>query len=494
MAQPEQLVIKPDLNSPNNQTHTPTFDIDQIWKSIDAQLQMYISKRNYKVWFKDFYLSKIDDNGIAEFSTNNSQAKEWIEDNHRALIKKILLEITGRKLEVLFTIRSGIQREVTETQTEVRSKHKYEYYDPNQGGEVDIFSSNQIQTESGKEKRIRDAQLNPKYTFETFVVGSHSRLAHAVAEAIVDGVGTVYNPVFFYGSTGVGKTHLMQAIGNAVIEKHPDKKVVYTSTEQFLNEMIEAIRTKNNIDFRKKYREVDLLIIDDIQFIETMAHTQEEVFNTFNTLYQANKQIILASDRPPNEIKSLSDRLRSRFSGGMVADIQIPQYETRMAILKQLVNTNSVNIENNVLDLIAKNIESNVRELEGAVTKVISITRLGQIPDQEMIAKMLQFDLESKRRRIKPERIIEVVCAEFDVTKKEIKGKRRTAYIALARQVVMYLLREVLGLPLEKVAREVNRTDHTTVLHACEKIEKKIGDEERFNEKIEKCKQELNNY
>lgn len=487
MAQPEQLVIKPEISKTNTPTHTQTFNIEELWKMINEQLKMYVSKRNYATWFTGFYLTKID-NGIAEFSSDRVYARDWIEENHRALIKKILVEVTGQKLEPIIAIRSGIER----SEKVEKKKGDYEYYSPETG--TDIFSSNQIDTPNDKEKRMREAQLNPKYVFDSFVVGTRSQLAYAVAESIIEGVGTTYNPVFFYGPTGVGKTHLMQAIGNAVIDKYKDKKVVYTSTEQFLNEMIEGIRTKTNEAFRKKYREIDLLIIDDIQFMETLPHTQEELFHTFNTLYQANKQIILASDRPPKDIKNITDRLRSRFAGGMVADIQMPAYETRMAILKQLVANSSVNVDNDILTLIAQNIESNVRELEGAVTKVISITRLGQNPDQDMISKMLQFDLESKRKRIKPDRIIEVVCEEFDVTKKDIKGKRRTAYIALARQIVMYLLRDMLGLPLEKVAREVNRTDHTTVLHACEKIEKKIEGESKFAEKLEKCKQELSGY
>ena len=255
--------------------------------------------------------------------------------------------------------------------------------------------------------------------------------------------------------------------------------------------MITSIRSKKEQAFREKYRKVDLLIIDDIQFVETYPKTQEALFHTFNTLYQANKQIVLAADRPPSEIKNLTDRLRSRFEGGMVADIGVPDYETRMAILQQTLEEKNLEIPNEYLDLIAKNIESNVRELEGALNKILSLVRLGDLPSYEEAAKILQVDIASKRKKITPKKVITSVSEVFDVKPTEIKGNRRTAYVALSRQVVMYILRNELELPLEKVAREVNRKDHTTVLHACEKIEKMIEEDSRFKEKVETCKRYL---
>jgi chromosomal replication initiator protein len=251
--------------------------------------------------------------------------------------------------------------------------------------------------------------------------------------------------------------------------------------------MVEAIRTKRNEDFRNKYRAVDLLIIDDVQFVETYPRTQEELFHTFNTLYQANKQIILASDRPPKEIKNITDRLRSRFEGGMVADIQTPDYETRIAILRQYLSEKNTTIPDEYVDLIAKNIQSNIRELEGALTKVTSLFKLGVNPTEEDVARILQIDLETKRKRITPKKVIQTVSDVFDVKPSEIKGSRRTAYIAQSRQVVMYILRTELELPLEKVAREVNRKDHTTVIHACERIEQIKEENPRIAEKIDSC-------
>jgi chromosomal replication initiator protein len=279
----------------------------------------------------------------------------------------------------------------------------------------------------------------------------------------------------------------MQAIGNEILKKDPTKKVKYISIEQFLNEMVEAIRTKKNEDFRNKYRAVDLLIIDDVQFVETWESTQEELFHTFNTLYQANKQIILASDRPPKEIRNITDRLRSRFEGGMVADMQSPDYETRVAILRQALSDKNYTIPDEYVELIAKNLESNIRELEGALTKVVSLFKLGVEPTQEDVARLLQIDLETKRKRMTPKKIIDTVSEVFDVKPSEIKGKRRTAYIAQSRQVVMYILRTELEIPLEKVAQEVNRKDHTTVMHACEKIENLMEENPRIAKKIDNC-------
>lgn len=463
-----------DIEKPNLkdiQVNTNSINVDDIWKSATEAIRLYISKREFDSWFKGVYLEKIE-NGIAELSTDQAYKREWIESYHRAMVKKVLENITGIKYEIVITLRTS-------------NKQKIKGVDESTGT-ISLFQL-PVKGED-KEGRVRNAQLNPKYLFSNFIVGAHNKLAHAVAEAIVDDPGKAYNPVFFYGPTGVGKTHLMQSIGNEFLDRYPNKKAVYASSEQFLNEMIEAIRKKTNDVFRKKYRDIDLLIIDDVQFVETYEKTQTELFNTFNTLYLANKQIILAADRPPKEIKNLTDRLRSRFEGGMVADIQAPDFETRIAILRSITEEKGITIDREILELVAKNIESNVRELEGAITKIISMTKLGHDSSLDDVARMLQFDIDSRRKRIRPERVIGVVCEIFDVTQKEIKGNSRTAYLALARQVVMYILRSELELPLEKIAREVNRKDHTTVIHACEKISLLIKNDKRFSERYDKCK------
>jgi len=383
-----------------------------------------------------------------------------------------------------------------------KSKDRYQYYDPSQqitfsspyGNQADSSSNgSNIQSLNGsnqnKSNYSYNTIVNSKFNFNNFVIGAGNQMAHAVAEAVSQSPGSTYNPVFYYGGTGVGKTHLMLAIGNEILKNDPSKKIVYSPIETFLNEMLESIRSRKNEDFRRKYREVDLLIIDDIQFISNYPKTQDEIFNTFNTLYLANKQIIMASDRPPKDIQNLADRLRSRFEGGMVVDIQPPDFETRIAIIKQKVDEKQMEIPMEILAFIAQNIESNIRELEGAINKVLSHTKFsGAIPTIAEIENMLQIDIETKRKRINPKKIIDTVSEVFDISSKELYSKSRTAYVATARQTAMYLLREELKLPLEKVAEELKRTDHTTVLHACNKVEKLIEDSASYSEKVSKCK------
>lgn len=473
-------VAKPKVKG-GNQSYQE-IDIDDVWKIVSENLRMVLDRVEYKSWFGDTYLESIS-NGVATFSCSSDFKKGTIQRDFKNLLQNCLLKATGQNLQIEFLLKSLPVQEKT--------KNRYEFVKP-VNENIDLFSSSENEHRK-YEKAVQSARLNPKYTFESFIVGSGNRLADAVAQAVVQDLGKAHNPVFFYGSTGVGKTHLMQAIGNEVIKKDPEKKVAYVSIEQFLNEMIESIRTKKNEEFRTKYREVDLLIIDDVQFVETYPKTQEELFHTFNSLYQSNKQIVLASDRPPKEIKNIADRLRSRFEGGMVADMQIPEYETRVAILKQILSEKKFIVADEYIELIAKNIESSVRELEGALNKVVTLMKLGEKPTYEEVARILQVDIESKRLRITPQRVIKSVSTIFDVPISDIKGSRRTAYVALTRQVVMYLLRKELDLPLERVAKEVNRKDHTTVIHAYKQISEKMEKDSRLAEKIESCKESLPN-
>ncbi len=447
---------------------------DEVWKMTKEHLKLMLGNRVFLSLFNDVYIENIG-NGIVQFACDSEFKKEKILRDYKASLRQALKKVTGANYE----IELNGHRKVGE-------KGGYEYHDPTENKTMDLFSESKKEQET-LEKKTAEAHLNPKYLFSNFVVGKSNELAEAVAEAVVKDLGNAYNPVFFYGNSGLGKTHLMQAIGNEVLKNDPTKKVVYIPIEQFLNEMVDSIKTKRNEDFRNKYRTVDLLIIDDVQFVEEFPRTQEELFHTFNALYQTNKQIVLASDRSPQEIKNITDRLRTRFMGGMVADIQPPDYETRLAILKQNLEEKDAKIPEEYLELIAKNIESDIRQLEGALTKVVSLYKLGLKPTEEDIAKMLQIDLDSKRKKITPAKVISAVSEVFDVKPSEIKGNRRTAYVAQCRQVVMYILRKELELPLERVAREVNRKDHTTVIHAYEKIEKKEQEDAIFREKLDSC-------
>ena len=472
-------IPKPNIDEGRIESAQSSVDTDEVWKSVSEILRTNIDKVEYGSWFGKVYLEDIR-NGTAVFSSPNDFNRRKIEEEYSGMLKAALLQVTGQNLQLEFFIKPDIQES---------KKNRYKFAQE-EVQSIDLFSASENERKI-YEKALAESFLSPRYTFENFVVGSHNRLAEAVAQAVVKEPGRAYNPVFFYGSTGVGKTHLMQAIGNELIKSNPKTKVVYVSVEKFLNDMIESIRAKKNEEFRSRYRETDLLIIDDVQFVENYPKTQEEIFNTFNTLYHANKQIILASDRPPREIKNITDRLRSRFEGGMVADIQKPDYETRLAILRQGMIEKKSNIPNEYMELIAKNIDGNVRELEGALNKVITLIRMGENPSYEEVAKMLQVDIESKRVKMNPQKVIKCVSGIFDVPITDIKGNRRTAYVALARQVVMYILRKELDLPLERVAKEVNRKDHTTVIHACRQISERVEKDSRFAEKIELCRREL---
>ena len=463
----------------NIQQNNPV-NTDDLWKMTKEHLKLMLGNRIFLSLFTGVYIEDVN-NGVEQFSCDTDYKKEKILRDYKASLKQALRKASGQNYEIEINLKDSVKE---------KKKSKYEYHDPNGSGEMNLFDSAKKEQER-YEQKLEESKLNPRYLFSNFIVGKSNELAEAVAEAVANDLGNAYNPVFFYGNSGLGKTHLMQAIGNEVIKQQPSKKVVYTTTETFLNEMVDAIKTKKNDEFRNKYRTVDLLMIDDIQFVEMFPRTQEELFHTFNALYDSNKQIILASDRPPKEIKNITDRLRTRFQGGMVADIQPPDYETRLAILQQSLEEKNVDVPNEYLEMIAKNIESNIRELEGASTKVTSLFKLGLNPSDEDIAKLLQVDLDSKRKKITPAKVISTVGEVFDVKPSEIKGNRRTAYVAQCRQVVMYILRKELQLPLERVAREVNRKDHTTVLHAYEKIEDMVKNDSRFGEKVDKCIQLL---
>lgn len=459
------------------EAETP-LNYDDIWKITKEHLKLTITNRVFQSLFANSYIEDIS-NGVVQISCDSDYKMEKILRDYKAILRQAITKATGKILEIEINVNQTIDTPI---------KTKYEYHDPLNNQTMDLFSEAEKEKKQ-LETRLEESHLNQKYLFSNFVVGPNNRLAEAVAQAVVENLGKVYNPLFFYGNTGLGKTHLMQAIGNELLRKDPTKKVIYISIEQFLNEMVESIRTKRNEDFRNKYRAVDLLIIDDLQFVETYPRTQEELFHTFNALYQANKQIILASDRPPKEIKNLTDRLRTRFEGGMVADIQPPDYETRLAIIKQIMEEKGKDIEipDEYIDLIAKNIQSSVRELEGAVVKVCTLFKLGNIPSYEDVSRILQIDIDYKRKTITTAKVIAAVSEVFDIKISEIKGKRRTSYASKCRQVVMYILRKELELPLEKIAKEVNRKDHTTVINACDRVVKLMGTEPKFNERVEEC-------
>ena len=334
---------------------------------------------------------------------------------------------------------------------------------------------------------LNSLTLNPKYTFDTFVVGKSNNFAHAASLAVVEAPGKAYNPLFLYGGVGLGKTHLMHAIGHAVKEMNPSARIVYVTSEMFTNDMIEAVRAGKNVEFRQRYRNVDLLMIDDIQFIAGKQAVQEEFFNTFNTLHNAGKQIVISSDRPPKEIKALEERLSSRFEWGLVADIQAPDLETRTAILRNRAQNEHVEISDDIINFIAENIVDNIRKLEGSLNRVIAYARLRRLPITLNLAKEAMKDMLPQKQEIlvTPDRIKETVAEYYSVPIESLLSQRRDKEVVLPRQIAMYFCLKLLSLPYKKIATLFDRDDHTTAISACRKIEKMIEEEKSFSDTIE---------
>ena len=344
---------------------------------------------------------------------------------------------------------------------------------------------------------IQNANLNPRYTFDSFVVGANNNLAHAASLAVAESPGEIYNPLFIYGGVGLGKTHLMHSIGHFILKNNPQAKVLYVTSEKFTNELIDAIRNKNNIsttEFREKYRNNDILLIDDIQFIIGKESTQEEFFHTFNSLYEAKKQIIISSDKPPKEIETLEERLRSRFERGLTVDIQSPDYETRMAILRKKEELEGYNIDNEVIKYIATNVKSNIRELEGALTKIVALSKLNKQEITIELAEEALKDLISpnETKEVTPELIIQVVADHFGITPLDISSQKRNKEVVFPRQIVMFLCRSMTDTPLQAIGKYLGGRDHTTIIHGYEKIGADMDKNESLRNTIEILKKKIN--
>lgn len=457
-------------------------NLKNIWKSALTTIQIKLdSPADFKTWFQNTELKNLE-NGSATINCKSSFAAKWLERNFTEIILKALESASDCRIRKIdFQVKYSLKQNGKPCKTQDMAGPLFEHIQKIHNKEEEA------------ENKIIDSGMNIRYSFDNFIVGSSNRLAHAAALAIVDNPGTTYNPFYIYGGVGLGKTHVMQAIGIEIIRKNPAAKIHYCSCESFLNELVDAIRSGKTNEFRSKYRALDILMIDDIQFLSNKVETQTELFHTFNVLHQANKQIILASDRPPTEIQNLEDRLRSRFQGGMVADINQPDFEMRVAILQKKCEEKKFNLPEPTISYIAKIIDSNIRELEGSLLKVIAFAGIneGNLTELE-IAKILGKDAKSKLRKIKPRDIISAVCDNFAVNMREIRGKRRTATVATARQVAMYLIKCELDLPLQKVAKELNRSDHTTVIHAVNKIGELVHEKNEINEKIIEIRKALN--
>ncbi|MCH1967957.1 chromosomal replication initiator protein DnaA [Paraclostridium sordellii] len=435
-------------------------DIVSLWEKTLQLIKGELSPPSFNAFFKQIKPLQIQSNTLILLVPNDF-TKGILEDRYLNLIESSVNQLSLKKHDIKFVL----------SEDDVRGLNK----------------NHNIEEDDNKLKK-NYPNLNPKYTFDTFVIGNSNRFAHAACVAVAESPARAYNPLFLYGGVGLGKTHLMHAIGHHIMEQKKDPKVVYVSSEKFTNELINSIKDDRNEEFRNKYRNVDVLLIDDIQFIAGKERTQEEFFHTFNSLHEANKQIIISSDRPPKEIPTLEDRLRSRFEMGLITDIQAPDFETRMAILRKKAQMEDIDVPNEVTVYIAKNIKSNIRELEGALTRVVAYSSLtNKTISFELASEALKDIIStSKHEEINVNRIKEKVSSVFSLKMEDFNSKKRTRSISYPRQIAMYLSRELTDLSLPKIGEEFGGRDHTTVIHAHDKIAKDIENNEDFKEKINK--------
>ncbi len=420
--------------------------LEQIWHATLAIIEKELSKPSFETWLKSTRPLSLSEDAI-EIGVPNDFAKEWLETRYINLIKNTLQYVTQREMQVNFVIPT-----VEENVLEKKS--------------VPVSVKPAINDDNNSNL------LNPKYSFDSFVIGNGNRFAHAASLAVAEAPAKAYNPLFIYGGVGLGKTHLMHAIGHFIQQATPRSKVLYLSSEKFTNDLINSIRDDKTVDFRNKYRNIDVLLIDDIQFLAGKERTQEEFFHTFNALHEANKQLVISSDRPPKEIPTLEERLRSRFEWGLIADIQPPDLETRIAILRKKAESDNLSIPNDVMHYIASNIDTNIRELEGALIRVVAYSSL---IDKEISVSLtteaLKDILPSTRpRQITINLIQETVAHYFKLKIEDFSAKKRTRTVAFPRQVAMYLCRELTDCSLPKIGEEFGGRDHTTVMHAHDKI------------------------
>ena len=433
--------------------------LNNLWEQALNIIKGEISEISFNTWIKSCTPISISDN-ILKLSVPNEFTKGILDTRYKDLLIQALKIVTSRKFKIEFYLESDLEEE-----KENEEKQKEEKKENTNDVDGSIVVSDEM-----------SATLNPKYTFQSFVIGNSNRFAHAASLAVAESPAKAYNPLFIYGGVGLGKTHLMHAIGHYILQENPKAKVVYVSSEKFTNELINAIKDDKNEEFRNKYRKVDVLLIDDIQFIAGKERTQEEFFHTFNALHEENKQIILSSDRPPKEIPTLEDRLRSRFEWGLIADIQPPDFETRMAILKKKADVEGLNVPNEVMVYIATKIKSNIRELEGALIRIIAYSSLTNRDVSVDLASEALKDIISNKESapVTVKTIQESVANYYNLRIEDLKSQRRTRNIAYPRQIAMYLSRKLTDMSLPKIGEEFGGRDHTTVIHAYEKISENL--------------------
>ncbi len=438
--------------------------LESLWQKTLQVIETKLSKPSFETWLKSTHSSTLVEN-ILTVTAPNEFTRDWLESRYTTLIQDILYEITGEELKIKFIIPPASDADRFN----------------------DIPAPKKIPVVTEDDESATKSILNPKYTFDTFVIGVGNRFAHAASLAVAEAPAKAYNPLFVYGGVGLGKTHLMHAIGHYVIQHNANAKVLYISSEKFTNEFINAIMNNNTVEFRNKYRNIDILLIDDIQFLAGKEQTQEEFFHTFNALHEANKQIIISSDRPPKEIPTLEDRLRSRFEWGLITDIQPPDLETRIAILRKKAKAENLDIPNEVMIYIANQIDTNIRELEGALIRVVAFSSLiNKDMSVDLAAEALKDIIPSSRpKEITIADIQKNVAEHFNIKFEDLKAKKRTKAVAFPRQIAMYLSRELTDYSLPKIGDEFGGRDHSTVIHAYEKIGNQLKNDLEFKQTIQ---------
>lgn len=433
--------------------------LNDIWNKCLSIIEKKVGANAFELWFKPIKLTQLkDQNAVLEIP--NRFFRDWVEDYYPALVSEVIEEIAGHPVTVKFKIAEKENSEVKKIDARLE----------------------------GRRQRLasKGIYLNPKYTFGNFVTGQSNQFAHAAAMAVAESLGKAYNPLFVYGGVGLGKTHLITAIGNRIADKRHDFNILFVPSEQFTNEVVSAVRHGKTEELKGKYRNVDLLLVDDVQFLENKTATQEELFHTLNTLYERQKQIVLSSDRPPKEIKNITDRLRSRFSMGLVADIQPPEIELRMAIIQKKAEMERIHLTGEVVSFLAAKIKSNIRELEGCLIRLGAQSSLtGEPIDVAMARNILRDIISDDDRPITIEQIQKIVAEFFGLKLQEMKSKKRTKEIAMPRQVAMYLGKQLTDSSLSDIGKNFGGKDHATVIYACRQMEDRRAKDEEFNKKIE---------
>ncbi len=460
---------------------------NQIWQAALGELQTQLSRANFETWLRNTQITSWDGES-ATIGAPNTFAVDQLRNKFAAQIQQALSTITGNTVAVQFSLINS------ERPARPHSNRRAPAARTNRPVATAV---RETPTDSGPQQLELSATpengLNPRYVFEKFVVGANNRLAHAAALAVADKPAATFNPLFIYGGVGLGKTHLLHAVGHRALARNPGLLVRYVSSETFTNDMVNAIRQNRNEEFRGRYRTIDILMIDDIQFIAGKEGTQEEFFHTFNALYQAGKQIIISSDRPPKAIPTMTDRLRSRFEGGLLADIQPPDLETREAILAEKGRELNVSVPTDVLEYVARRVQSNIRELEGALNKIIALAQLYQRPlSLELtILALTDSQLENRRRLITPDRVVDAVSEFYQVAHVEMIGPGRRRSIVVPRQVAMLLLREETESSLVQIGQLLGGRDHSTVMHGIEKMERQVENDSQLRSEILAIREQL---